>query len=108
MTLDEARKLKPGDKILLINDHIVNFFSININDDIVYESDYGAVCTISHECVSPVQKDQVKEPVYEWLWKYDTNISGCSEISKGYYTLEEANCRFFADQKIENTRRIRM
>lgn len=107
MTLDEARKLKVGDKILIC-EHSAYFLAVNRNGDVVYEYSDGGTYTESPKYISYIKK----EPVYEWRWVFKTSKTGIPPnswlIMDDWYTEEERTKHLLGQsQRIDITKRPR-
>ena len=106
MTLDEARKLKHGDKIL-VEDIPQIFIGITKLGKIVYEfeayNDTG-VYVISHQMIS------LPEPVYEWQWVYKrVTVPNCIifDVTESHLSEKEAAADINIIQRVDSTKRLR-
>ena len=104
MTLDQAKKLKPGDEIRFNSSYFgyLGFFvGLTQNNRVVYENALTqAIQTVLAEDVV------LPEPVYEWRWVY-TNEKNDLYVTSNYYTEIEANSVLSCCQRIDSTKRLR-
>lgn len=110
MTLDEARKLKPGDEISLRRPYcegIRFFIGITKNGYIAYEyasepyKRSGAYTVEVEAILSP-------EPVYEWRWVQMEIINGYLYLGTTYYSDAEAVKLSNLVERVLSTKRLRL
>ena len=99
MTLDEARKLKPGDEIIV--DGFVGeqyFIGVTKSAFVVFETEKGDIYHADHGKVG-------RPLVYEWRWVYST--FGKYQITDGYFAESEYLGMKHLVQRIDKTKRVR-
>ena len=101
MTLDEAKKMKPGEQILVHGFGGKLFFigvTKNENGVVVFETEQD---DIYHAELGKVERPLI----YEWRWVHcgKDNIY----VSKEFYSESEANNVLSCCQRIDSTKRLR-
>ena len=99
MTLDEAKKLKPGAYLVVCGNPSLFIGLSSDGKYIVHDTMWGP---INHDLLAHAV---LQEPVYEWLWVY--KHSAGFGITCVHFTESEASKNDPLIQRIDSTKRLR-